>query len=48
MLILGLGDLVALIPMGALVAVMVVVATFDWSSLALNSLRRMCPRPRRW
>lgn len=41
-LILGLGDLVALIPMAALVAVMIVVAvaTFDWSSLKLNTLRR--------
>ena len=41
-LILALGDLVALIPMAALVAVMVVVAvaTFDWSSLRLDTLRR--------
>ncbi len=41
-LILGLGGLVALIPMAALVAVMVVVAvaTFDWSSLSPNTLRR--------
>jgi SulP family sulfate permease len=41
-LILGLGDLVALIPMAALVAVMIVVsiATFDWSSLKPNTLRR--------
>jgi sulfate permease, SulP family len=41
-LILGLGDLVALIPMAALVAVMIVVAvaTFDWSSLKLETLRR--------
>jgi sulfate permease, SulP family len=41
-LILVLGDLVALIPMAALVAVMIVVAvaTFDWSSLKLNTLRR--------
>jgi sulfate permease, SulP family len=41
-LILGLGDLVALIPMAALVAVMILVAvaTFDWSSLKLNTLRR--------
>jgi sulfate permease, SulP family len=41
-LILVLGDLVALIPMAALVAVMVVVAvaTFDWTSLKLNTLRR--------
>jgi sulfate permease, SulP family len=41
-LILGLGDLAAMIPMAALVAVMIVVAvaTFDWSSLKLNTLRR--------
>jgi sulfate permease, SulP family len=41
-LILGIGDLVALIPMAALVAVMIVVAvaTFDWTSLHLNTLRR--------
>jgi SulP family sulfate permease len=41
-LILGLGDLVALIPMAALVAVMILVAvaTFDWSSLKPNTLRR--------
>jgi sulfate permease, SulP family len=41
-LILGLGDLVAMIPMAALVAVMIVVAvaTFDWTSLKLNTLRR--------
>jgi SulP family sulfate permease len=41
-LILGLGDLVALIPMAALVAVMILVAvaTFDWSSLRPNTLRR--------
>jgi sulfate permease, SulP family len=41
-LILVLGDLVAMIPMAALVAVMIVVAvaTFDWTSLKLNTLRR--------
>jgi sulfate permease, SulP family len=41
-LILGLGDLVAMIPMAALVAVMIVVAvaTFDWTSRKLNTLRR--------
>jgi sulfate permease, SulP family len=41
-LILVLGDLVAMIPMAALVAVMIVVAvaTFDWSSLKLDTLRR--------
>jgi sulfate permease, SulP family len=40
-LILAFGDLVALIPMAALVAVMFVVAiaTFDWSSLRLATLR---------
>jgi sulfate permease, SulP family len=41
-LILALGDFVAMIPMAALVAVMVVVAvaTFDWSSLKLNTIKR--------
>jgi sulfate permease, SulP family len=41
-LILVLGDLVAMIPMAALVAVMTVVAvaTFDWTSLKLDTLRR--------
>jgi len=41
-LILVLGDFVAMIPMAALVAVMIVVAvaTFDWSSLKLNTLKR--------
>jgi SulP family sulfate permease len=41
-LIMALGDLVAVIPMAALVAVMFVVAiaTFDWTSLQLRSLRR--------
>jgi SulP family sulfate permease len=41
-LILVLGDLIAIIPMAALVAVMfvVAVATFDWTSLHLRSLRR--------
>jgi sulfate permease, SulP family len=41
-LILVLGDLVAMIPMAALVAVMIVVAvaTFDWTSLKLNTLKR--------
>jgi sulfate permease, SulP family len=40
-LILAVGDLVALIPMAALVAVMFVVAiaTFDWTSLKLSTLR---------
>nr|WP_216853611.1 SulP family inorganic anion transporter [Phytoactinopolyspora halotolerans] len=41
-LILVLGDLVAAIPMGALVAVMVMVAisTFDWSSIRPSTLKR--------
>ena len=41
-LIIALGDLVAIIPMAALVAVMVVVAiaTFDWTSLRWQALRR--------
>ncbi len=40
-LVVGLGDVVSLIPMGALVAVMIMVAvgTFDWHSL--RTLRRM-------
>ena len=42
-LVVALGDLVALIPMAALVAVMVLVAvsTFDWHSVAPATLRRM-------
>ena len=42
-LVVGAGDLVAIIPMAALVAVMIVVAvaTFDWHSLHRNTLRRM-------
>ncbi|MGV7636872.1 SulP family inorganic anion transporter, partial [Mycobacterium kansasii] len=42
-LVVGLGDLVARIPMAALVAVMVMVAvgTFDWHSIAQATLRRM-------
>ena len=41
--ILALGDLVARIPMAALVAVMIVVAvgTFDWRSVAPSTLRAM-------
>jgi SulP family sulfate permease len=41
-LILAFGDLIAIIPMAALVAVMfvVAVATFDWTSMNLQSLRR--------
>lgn len=40
-LIMGLGDLVGLIPMAALVAVMLVIAftTFDWHSVAPRTLR---------
>ena len=46
LLILSLGDLVARIPMAALVAVMVMVAasTFDWRSVQPTTLRSM-PRP---
>lgn len=42
-LVVGLGDLVAQIPMAALVAVMVMVSvgTFDWHSIHPNTLRRM-------
>ena len=42
-LVLVLGDIVAVIPMAALVAVMIVVsvATFDWHSIRLSTLRRM-------
>ncbi len=42
-LVVGLGDLVAVIPMAALVAVMIVVsiATFDWHSVHPSTLRRM-------
>ncbi len=41
-LVVGLGDIVSLIPMAALVAVMVIVAvsTFDWHSIQPNTLRR--------
>ena len=41
-LIIALGDVIAVIPMAALVAVMFVVAiaTFDWTSLHLSSLKR--------
>ena len=43
LLVVVLGDLVALIPMAALVAVMVLVSvsTFDWHSVAPSTLRRM-------
>ncbi len=42
-LVVGLGDLVSIIPMAALVAVMIMVAvgTFDWHSVHPNTLRRM-------
>lgn len=42
-LVVGLGDVVALIPMAALVAVMIMVSvgTVDWHSIAPKTLRRM-------
>ncbi|MCK3770732.1 SulP family inorganic anion transporter [Microbacterium aerolatum] len=42
-LVVTLGDVVAIIPMAALVAVMIMVcvATFDWHSIRLSTLRRM-------
>jgi len=42
-LVLALGDVVAMIPMAALVAVMIYVswATFDWHSIRPSTLRRM-------
>lgn len=42
-LVVGLGDVVAIIPMAALVAVMIMVAvgTFDWHSVQPGTLRRM-------
>jgi SulP family sulfate permease len=42
-LVVGFGDVVAIIPMAALVAVMIMVAvgTFDWHSIQRNTLRRM-------
>jgi len=42
-LVVGLGDVVAIIPMAALVAVMVIVSigTFDWHSVRPSTLRRM-------
>jgi SulP family sulfate permease len=42
-LVLALGDVVAIIPMAALVAVMVLVSvsTFDWHSIRLSTLKRM-------
>ncbi|WP_087129920.1 SulP family inorganic anion transporter [Microbacterium esteraromaticum] len=42
-LVVVLGDIVAIIPMAALVAVMIVVSvsTFDWHSIRLSTLKRM-------
>ncbi|MBF4600533.1 SulP family inorganic anion transporter [Frigoribacterium sp. VKM Ac-1396] len=42
-LVVGLGDVVAVIPMAALVAVMIMVSvgTFDWHSIRPSTLRRM-------
>jgi SulP family sulfate permease len=42
-LVVGFGDVVALIPMAALVAVMIMVSvgTFDWHSIQIATLRRM-------
>ncbi|GGL77374.1 sodium-independent anion transporter [Curtobacterium citreum] len=42
-LVVGLGDVVAIIPMAALVAVMVMVSvgTFDWHSITPSTLKRM-------
>jgi len=42
-LVVGLGDVVAMIPMAALVAVMIMVSvgTFDWHSIRPSTLRRM-------
>ena len=42
-LVVGLGDVVSIIPMAALVAVMIMVSflTFDWHSISLSTLRRM-------
>jgi SulP family sulfate permease len=42
-LVVGLGDIVAIIPMAALVAVMIMVSvgTFDWHSIRWSTLKRM-------
>ena len=42
-LVLGLGDVLAVVPMAALVAVMIIVSylTFDWHSIRLSTLKRM-------
>jgi len=43
LLVVGAGDLIGRIPMAALVAVMIMVsvATFDWHSIRISTLRRM-------
>ncbi|MCU1638817.1 MAG: sulfate permease [Microbacteriaceae bacterium] len=42
-LVLGVGDLLAVVPMAALVAVMIIVSvlTFDWHSIRWSTLKRM-------
>ena len=42
-LVVGVGDLLAVVPMAALVAVMIIVAvlTFDWHSIRWSTLKRM-------
>ncbi|MDH6238179.1 SulP family inorganic anion transporter [Cryobacterium sp. CG_9.6] len=42
-LVLGLGDVLAVVPMAALVSVMIIVSvlTFDWHSIRLSTLKRM-------
>ncbi|TFD66330.1 SulP family inorganic anion transporter [Cryobacterium ruanii] len=42
-LVLGLGDVLAVVPMAALVAVMIIVSylTFDWHSIRFSTLKRM-------
>ncbi|WP_104088609.1 SulP family inorganic anion transporter [Cryobacterium sp. N19] len=42
-LVLGLGDVLSVVPMAALVAVMIIVSvlTFDWHSIRLSTLKRM-------
>jgi SulP family sulfate permease len=42
-LVLGLGSVLVIVPMAALVAVMIIVAvlTFDWHSIRLSTLKRM-------
>ncbi|WP_165066631.1 SulP family inorganic anion transporter [Marisediminicola senii] len=43
LLVIGVGDLLAVVPMAALVAVMIIVSvlTFDWHSIRLSTLKRM-------